>query len=166
MVNKRIFNVDSDTGEILEGITMFVPTSSPKISRFGDRWFQMAQDALSYLAAHHKDLGKEGYAVFCKMVSQLDFENYIMINQAELAREIGMQRSNFSRGLRRLIEIGVIIEGPKTGVMKTFQLNPNVGWKGNVKKHATAIERAQKMGLKVIESDPDQMDLIDFIGKK
>ena len=152
--NQRVIeNIDAVTGEVLQGTMMFVPEK--KKSAFGKDWFAMAQDALSFLASNRKVLGEEGFAVFCAVASRLDFENFIQISQVQLARELGMSASNFSRAMKRLATLEIIVKGPKVGVSQTYRMNPSVGWKGSARNHFSALQEAKKMGWKVIENEPE-----------
>lgn len=149
--------VDQVTGEVLKGNMVFVPEK--KKSAFGDRWFAMAQNAMDFLATNRKLIGEEGFAVFFKIASRLDFENYIQVNQAELARELGMKPSSFSRAVKKLLELQVIMKGPKVGVSQTYRLNPSAGWKGSAKNHFTAMQEAKKKGWRVIDNDQPELPL-------
>ena len=95
----QIETVDPETGEVLKGVFAFIPDRYR--SPFGKDFFVMAQEALAYLAQNRRHLGEEGLAVFCCLASRLDFENFILINQAEAARELGMLPPNFSRAVKR-----------------------------------------------------------------
>ena len=152
--NQRVIeNIDAVTGEVLQGTMMFVPEK--KKSAFGKDWFAMAQDALSFLASNRKVLGEEGFAVFCAVASRLDFENFIQISQVQLARELGMSAPNFSRAMKRLAALEIIVKGTKVGVSQTYRMNPSVGWKGSARNHFSALQEAKKMGWKVIENEPE-----------
>lgn len=113
----------------------------------------MAQDAMAFLARNRKQLGEEGFAVFFFLASRLDFQNFILVNQAEVGRELGMHRSNVNKAIQKLKGMGVLTEGPKSGVSPTFRLNPVVGWKGKAKEHFGALREAQKRGWTLIDND-------------
>lgn len=153
--------VDPRTGEVVEGVFAFLPNKHK--SPFGRDWFAVAQDALNFLAQNRRFLGEEGFAVFCALASRLDFENYILINQAQVAREMGMDRGNVNKAIKRLESLGILSRGPKSGVSPTFMLNPKVGWKGRGKNHFNALQVARKNGWDLIEGgkpkDENQMDL-------
>lgn len=154
--NRRVIEqFDAVTGEVLEGSMVFVPDK--KKSAFGRDWFAMAQSALAFLAENRGVLGEEGFAVFCTIASKLDFENYIQINQAMLARQIGMKPANFSRAMKRLIALEIIIRGPKVGVSQTYRMNPSVGWKGSAKNHFDALTEARKKGWRVIRNEQPEL---------
>lgn len=156
--NQRVIeSIDAVTGEVLQGSMMFVPEK--KKSAFGKDWFAMGQEALGFLAGHRSVLGEEGLAVFCKVASKLDFENFIQISQAQLARELGMSPSNFSRAMKRLASLDIIVKGPKVGVSQTYRMNPTVGWKGSAKKHFSALQEAKAKGWAIIENDQPELPL-------
>lgn len=149
--------VDPETGEVLKGAFVFIPEKHR--SPFGKDWFAVAQDALTYLAKNRKTLGEEGFAVFCAMAGKLDFENFILISQADMARDLGMQPSNLNRSIKRLEELGILMRGPKSGRSPTFRLNPTVGWKGKSKMHFGALQEARKRGWNLINGGDQQLDL-------
>lgn len=146
---RLITQYDTMTGEVLDGLFVYVPKKGK--SPFGKDWFAMAQDAMRFLAMNRKTLGEEGFAVFCAIASRLDFHNWVAISPTEIGKEIGMQRSNVSRALSKLISLGIVAKGPTSGRITTYQLNPAVGWKGTAKKHHTALQESRKMGWNVIK---------------
>lgn len=156
---KPLETVDPETGEVLKGAFVFIPEKHR--SPFGRDWFAVAQDAMTFLARNRKILGEEGFAVFCAMAGRLDFENFILIAQSDMARDLGMKPSNFSRAVKRLEELGIITRGPKSGRSPTFRLNPHVGWKGKAKEHFGALQKARAQGWSLIEGGQqgEQMDL-------
>ncbi|MGU7823758.1 hypothetical protein [Escherichia coli] len=81
------------------------------------------------------------------VVPDLDYENFIQIAQADIAETLGMQKTNVSRAVRALLDVGVIFEGPKVGRSKTYRLNEQFGWKGTVTNHKKAL----KNGFSVIQ---------------
>lgn len=113
----------------------------------------MAQSAAMIFAQKRKELGEEGLAVLLMLFAKLDFENLLLINQAELARELGMQRQNMQRAIKKLVEMGALLEGPKVGVSRSYRLNPEFGWKGSAKNHVKALgdyrqERLRAAGIR------------------
>ena len=42
-------------------------------------------------------------------------KNLIQVNQAEVSEQVGMNRHNVNRSIKKLIELGVILEGVKIG---------------------------------------------------
>ena len=137
---ERITQIN-DQGEIIGG---FVAVIRPKQKSAFQRHFTMNQDALRILA---KELTGEQFKVLMLMLADLDYENFIQIAQADIAETLGMQKTNVSRAVRALLDVGVIFEGPKVGRSKTYRLNEQFGWKGTVSNH----KRALKNGFSVIQ---------------
>ena len=69
------------------------------------------------------------------MLARLDYENLIQVNQAEVS----------NRSIKKLIELGVILEGVKIGISRSYRLNPNFGWKGSAKGHREALHEHLKV---------------------
>ena len=60
----------------------------------------------------------------------LDFENFIQLSQADLAKLIGMEKQNVNRAMAELFERGIIIiKGMKVGRSLTYRLSPTFGFK-------------------------------------
>ena len=68
-----------------------------------------------------------------------DYENLIQVNQAEVAEQVGMNRHHVNRSIKKLIELGVVLEGVKIGISRSYRLNPNFGWKGSAKGHRQSL---------------------------
>ena len=101
-----------------------------------------------------------GVAVFFSLASKLDFENYILVNQADVGRDLSMDRANVNKAIKKLESLGVLTKGPKSGVSPTFKLNPVIGWKGKQRTHFNALQVARKQGWNLIEGGKqEQMDL-------
>lgn len=99
----------------------------------------MAQDMMEVVAL--SGLTGNDYNVLMMMLSRLDYENLLVVNQSELAKKLGIERSHFSRSLKRLIDEGIILKGPKIGVSRSFRLNPTYGWKGSASNHKKAVKQ-------------------------
>jgi len=143
MSQKRMGQYDSQTGEIMaDGFLAYVVPK--RKNGFGKDWVAMSQDAILVFAQRRKELGEEGFAVLMTVLAKLDFENLLVLNQAELARTLDMKRENFNRALKRLVGMGAVLEGPKIGINRSYRLNPNFGWKGSAKNHVLALADYRK----------------------
>jgi predicted transcriptional regulator len=144
---KRIDQIDTETGEILsQGCLVYVPRK--KHLSYG-RWFAMNQDVM---AAFKQFKRVEDYRVLFALLERLDFENFINASQADIAKDLDIDRSNVNRAIKRLIAAEAILEGPKVGINRTYRLNPNFGWKGSVGNHKKAVsdqmrQRMDKAGI-------------------
>lgn len=144
----QVGQVDMSTGEFLEGATLAVFYPKRK-NGFTTGWLAMAQEPLMKLA--QADLGSEAMRVLFALLAKLDFENYLVINQAALGRELGLRAPNISRAIARLVDEGVLLAGPRVQVSRTYTLNPRYGWKGSAKGHQEALQaRMRAAGLSVV----------------
>jgi hypothetical protein len=149
----RTGQVDLSTGQLLEGAQLALMFPKRR-NGFQEGWVAMAQGPLKALAK--ADLGDEARRVLFAVLAELDFENWVNMNQSELAREIGLERQNFGRGLKKLIAEGVVLEGPKVGRKGTHRLNPQFGWRGSAKGHVDALqERMKARGMTVVNGSLD-----------
>ena len=80
----------------------------------------MAQESMMMLA--QSNLTGNDMKVMWAMLARLDYENLIQVNQAEVAEQVGMNRHNVNRSIK-LIELGVVLEGVKIGVSRSYRLN-------------------------------------------
>lgn len=152
----RVGQVDMSTGEMMEGAALAVVFPKRK-NGFKTGWVAVAQDPMLELA--RSDMGVEAWRVFAHLVSVLDFENWINLNQSAAAREMGMKQPGYARGVRKLIEVGVVLPGPKVGRNATFRLNPQFGWKGSAKGHNEALaERMKARGFSVVQGGGDPLE--------
>ena len=150
MTQKRFRQVDESTGEILEGFMAYI--APKRTNGFGKEWLAMSQAAAMMFA--QSDLGANDMKVFFALLAKLDFENLLVLNQAEMARELNMQRQNVQRSIKRLLDLEVIFEGPRIGVSRSYRLNEQMGWKGSASNHRKALEkRVKEAGLKVIKGN-------------
>lgn len=155
---------DPSTGEVEDGLLVWLPRKQQSI--FGRDWFQMAQHTLKTINSHRRELGLEGIVVFNALMARLDFENYIQVSQRSICDELQMKPPNVSRAVKRLIDLGFVMEGPKVGKSHTYRLHPELVWKGKPKAHHTARMDAMKAGWTVIEggnkSDSDDQLKMDL----
>lgn len=126
--------LDLTTGEILggqenRGSFVFIP-NRPKLK---ENWFMFFQNACEKLALD-KSLSGESFRVLMYLLSNLDFENYIIIQQVEIAEKLDMKRANVSRAIKQLTDKEILIKGPKLGRTYSYKLNSTYGWKGKVIK--------------------------------
>ena len=140
-MEKRLLQIDAFTGEMQEGFVAYI---SPKRKNgFQRGWIAMNQiDALDALA--NANLGGQAYRVLLKLLAKVEFENFIVVSQSEMAKELGMKLPNFNRCLSDLAKEGVILRGPKVGRMGSLKLNPEYGWKGTAKNHIIALDEVRK----------------------
>ena len=140
-MNKRLIQIDHDTGEVVDGFVAYVVPK--RKNGFQQGWLAMAQNGAEILA--QSDLGANDFKVLMKLLSVLDYENLIQVSQADIARELDMHRQHVQRSIKRLIQLGIILEGVKIGISRSYRLNPSFGWKGSAKGHREALHEHLKV---------------------
>lgn len=151
---KKLGFVDKDSGEYCES---YVAVIQPKRRNgFQDGgWAAMAQPAMKFIPTHYrKELGLEGLSVFMVLCSEMSTENFIQVNQSELGKELDMHRQSVQKAIKKLLNLKILIEGPKVGRCRTYRLNPHVGWKGSAANHKKALKSADH--LKLVSSNPNR----------
>lgn len=99
-----------------------------KKNNLGKDWVALYQNAISRIA--DMNLPNEQYRVFLKLLSKVDFDNYLRVSQSEIANELNMKRPNVTKAMKSLKDKGIIVEGPRAGLNKTYRLNPYIAHKG------------------------------------
>ena len=84
------------------------------------------QEAFLKLA---KDKEINGYPrrILDYLFGKLGFENYICIQQKEIAEELGINKTHVSTGIKLLLQKGIILPGPKLGRTTSYRLNSDFG---------------------------------------
>lgn len=137
--------IDTSTGEIVPAITWI------RRAWKGETFVMVFQDAFIEIAKD-KSLTGETKSVLMYLLGKLDFENFILMTQAEIAKELDLKKQNVSRAIRTLVERGIILEGPKVGRSRGYRINHDLGWKGNLKNLRVLrnkIEREEAKQTKV-----------------
>ena len=124
-MNKRLQQIDSETGEIIDGFVAYVVPK--RKNGFGQGWLAMAQNGAEILA--QSNLSGNDFKVLMKLLSVLDYENLIQVSQADVARELNMHRQHVQRStIKRLIDLGIVLEGVRIGISPVLtSLTPTSG---------------------------------------
>ena len=132
MSTRRLGTVDLDTGELVEGVNVWCPTEKKGGFQllYGWRYCIMAQDAMTMIAADREITGAT-LKVFIYMAGRLDFENYIRIQQTEIAEALHMYKPDVSKAVKLLEGKNILLRGPKVGQSYSWRMNPNFGYKGD-----------------------------------
>lgn len=125
--------VDSNTGEVKSKYGIYKIRDKAITGGF----FMAIQEGFEYLSK--LDLTGEQFKVLTYIMSQLDFENYILMQQKDVAAALGMKKENVSRSFSKLIKEGIIHEGPRVGKAKTYRLDIAFGYKGRGKNYVKEL---------------------------
>lgn len=143
----RLTQYDTETGEELQGTIVLIPQK--KKNEFHDGWVAMAQPAMQMFSQIRS---LEAQRVMWSLLARLDYENFVLVNQTEIAAELEMKKPNFSRAVKYLADMNILLVGPKVGRCSTYRLNPSMGWKGKGTNHSKALnDRLKASNMTVIE---------------
>ena len=117
-----------------------------KENKLGKDWVALYQNAISTIA--DMNIPHEQERVFLKLLSKVDFDNYLRISQTEIANELNMKQPHVARAIKGLKEKGIIVEGPRAGLNKTYRLNPYIAHKGK-NRNETILDFTDMMSGKV-----------------
>jgi len=123
--------IDTYTGEVVgEGFPIWIGKKSALGRLYPRGWCAMAQEPIIQIAAD-EDLTKEAYKILLYLCGRLQFENFIQIKQSEICEALKMKKPNVSRGIKLLLDKGIIERHPDVGNAYAFRLNPTYGYKGD-----------------------------------
>lgn len=138
-----------------EAVYLHVPRKKDVATGLGG-WFIAWQEA-SMLLAGDKRMNLTDHRVLLVLQAKLDFENWIKLSLADIGNPIGVAKSNISVSMKKLLEMGVVILGPTSKNVRTYRLNPAIGWKGDLRQGAKARRAALRVvpGGKGSEAQPN-----------
>ena len=142
-MNRHMQQIDHQTGEVVEGFVAYVVPK--RKNGFQKGWMAMAQEAMMMLS--QSNLTGNDMKVMWAMLARLDYENLIQVNQAEVSEQVGMNRHNVNRSIKKLIELGVIQRASKSALAALTGFCLTSGGKAQPK----AIGRLCTSTLKVIK---------------
>lgn len=133
---RNLATVDLDTGEILEGVSVFF---HKKHNPYPEGWTMNSQFAAGFVAKD-KDFKLETHRVLWALLENLTWENWSILTLTSIAEELEMQRPNVSKAVKLLEKKGIIIRGEKMGKSYKWRLNPEFCWKGDTDKLSEASD--------------------------
>lgn len=125
----------------------FVP---PKAKKYNVKWLLLWQDktgmSMQEQAQMINPLTQTEYRVRDWLIGEIGIGNYVFVNQAEVGRKLRIARSHVSSAIKRLVELQILIQGPKSGRSNTYMVNPSFCFSGSLNngiKARKAIERCK-----------------------
>jgi len=140
--------VDRSTGEILEGEFQYVERQASQLKE--PFMFAFLEGARQL--AKNQNLTLRDHRVYQALLSRLDFKNWILLSQAEIAELTGIKRPNVSTSMKKLLQEGIIEKGPKKGNAQSYRLNDVFAWKGKVHE----LRKHQQAKLKLVKPQAKQ----------
>lgn len=125
----------------------------PKAKNYPARWLLLWQDesevglSMTEQAKMEKPLTQTEYRVRDYIMGTIGIGNFVYVNQAEVARELRLDRAKVCHAIKRLISLGILICGPKSGRSNTYMVSPVFCFSGGlghgIKERRAAIGRAK-----------------------
>lgn len=139
-VDGKSYLVDKVTGEAipkseLKGRMVWVNETDYRKTGF----IIMNQDGAKGLA--QRKLTGAAYILALHLLSVMDFENWILQSQREMAGSLGWSLQQVGKYLKVLRQKGVILLETKARISAHYRFNAEICWKGEVKTQAQAIEK-------------------------
>ena len=132
---KRILQVDEATGE---AVNVFASVVRHKHPYRAEGFIQMSQLQLMSLA--QKPVSPTAFRVLMALAALTDYENWISINQAEIARQLCLAAPNLSRAISELLKRQIIVRAPGHGHHRAYRFSPTWGFKGCSKGFQRVME--------------------------
>jgi predicted transcriptional regulator len=131
-------NIVSENGKILnpQDYTVLVVPKQKKKLKERD-WLMFYQAGLAQLAKD-KELRGAPRSVLDMLMSMMDFENFIGIDQSFICKELNMEKASVSKAIKLLVEKKILEKGPKFGRMNSYKLNEFYAWRGTVENKRKA----------------------------
>lgn len=152
--------VNKKTGEVKDGYFIYV--AHPKAKIRNERWIMTFQDSLITIAKD-KEFTSSAKTVLFFLMGNLEFENYILIKQVDIARELELDKSDVSKAMKFLINKEIILK-VKDRSITGYKLNPNYGWKGTVEKRTeaqTKMEESKIIDFPIAREAPEGFESPD-----
>lgn len=94
----------------------------------------MAQKPTLLVTSQDHEVGGVGLRVLLALRDRLDRDEKASLDQSELARGLSLRVQHVHRAIKKLVGLGIILEGPRIGIHRSFQLNPDSSLKDPAKE--------------------------------
>jgi Firmicute plasmid replication protein (RepL) len=88
----------------------------------------------SEVIAKDKEIGLQAHRVFWYILGHVDYENRLLVTQADVKEALEMKQADVSRAFKLLVKKEILVETAKIGTSKIFSINPYFAWKGSAKR--------------------------------
>ena len=135
----------------------------PKNRKYDARWLLLWQNgsdigvSMYEQALMENPLTQTEYRVRDYLMATIGIGNYVFVNQAEMARKLRIDRKNASMAIKRLIELEILLQGPKSGRSNTYMVNPAFCFSGGlgngIQKRRDAIKQGKAKRIQFQRKD-------------
>lgn len=135
---------DLETGEVFLGLAVALKKKYPREVQESGFYtmFTIGTDYLSY----DKDLTGVDYRVLFRLLSRIDFENWITVSQQTIAEELEIKREHVSRSIKKLLKKRIIEKRkhPSDKRRSMYRFNPTIAWKGDANQWKKLMEERKQ----------------------
>lgn len=122
--------------------------NAPRKHKYNVKWLLFWQDktgmSMQEQAEMIKPLTQTEYRVRDWLIGEIGIGNYVFVNQAEMCRRLNIDKKNGSMAIKRLIELEILVQGPKSGRSNTYMVNPSFCFSGSLNNGIKARNEIQK----------------------
>ncbi len=120
-----------DTGEVFTGLAVAQKKKYPREIQ-QDGFYTMFSFGSEFISEVEGLTGND-YRILFRLLSHLEFGNWIYVTQTTIAEELKLKKSHVSRSMKKLVEKGIIEKqkDPKDKRKMIYRLNPKCGWRGD-----------------------------------
>lgn len=116
-------------------IPVYVADGRPK-RKYNAKWLCLWLDdtgaGIVEQSEMEKPLTQTEYRVRDWILGTIGIGNMAFINQAEMSRRLRVARPHISKAIKRLVELQILIPGPKSGRSNSYKINENFCFYGNI----------------------------------
>jgi Firmicute plasmid replication protein (RepL) len=147
---KEVGFYDSRTNDYVDPTHVLIPVRV-KVKD----WLMLFHSGSEQLAKD-KEMTGEGFRVLHYAISHVNYENELLVTQADVKEALGMRQQHVSRAFKLLVKKEVLIEGKKQGTSKIYYLNPYFGWKGSARRLKEHLQ--EQVESKIGQSSQNEVD--------
>ena len=97
------------------------------------------------------------YRVRDWLLGTIGVGNYVLVNQTEIAEDLRINKVNVCKSIKRLVELGILLKGVKSGRSNSYMINPAFCFCGQIQQGIQKRNQAIKQhGNFLTETPPIQ----------
>ena len=135
-VRKNFATIDLDTGEIVDGVPVYIPQKHKVGFKM---WLAISNEAWQVIL--DKKFDGNTIRVWMALLMNCTWHNKIEASQREMADQIGMDSANFSRYLNKLVDAGLVVKTNEDGRRQKLAISIYHVWKGKASEHKDAVNQ-------------------------
>ena len=151
-MKKELENIVESINENIRGNNAITIINNRQYPKGVPEWVMLFQAAIGGDLINK--LTPSGCKVFLKMISLLQWSNFIGCDQSTLAEDLDMSERSVNRAVSELKEFGVIIsyKDPQDRKRNVYMINPIHAWKGKMNKRQKVLKIMNKNQTSLLDA--------------